>query len=153
MGECLLARRALNPEQLNELLDTQRSQRRKRPLGELAQRVYDVDPKQIEAAWADHYVSMGMEVDVEAEPVDRGLLRRITARQAHQFQMLPLRIEAGHVVLATTAERLARAVTFAHRRFTDPPLALIAEPEALNRRLHELYPFGRYPQPRLRLVR
>jgi len=65
---------------------------------------------------------------------------RLGRRAAWQLRLLPLRREDGLLIVATTADRLARAATWAGRRIGEPVHLVIADREALHRGLARAYP-------------
>src|SRR5690606_7569558 len=80
-----------------------------RPFGDLAERLYDIEPKLVEDAWVEQYIRISGIVDLGEQQIDEQCLRRLNQRQAWQFHMLPLHREDDELHIATTAERLVRA--------------------------------------------
>lgn len=139
IGEILKEHGELSEVQVASVLLLQRESGR--PFGELAQRMFGVGPKAIERAWVQQYKGYATEVDLDAQAVDRRAVALLHRRQAWQLQVLPLRFERHEIVIATTAEQLARVVTYAWRRFPDPVHVLLAQPDQLERHLQQHYPW------------
>ena len=138
IGEILIEQGVLSERQVRHILTVQRSV--SRPFGDLAERLYGVDPRAIEDAWVEQYVQFAGRVDLTEIEADAKCLREINRRQAWQFHMLPLGREDDHLNIATTAEGLVRAVNFASRKFNEPVYFMIAEKGQLREFLMKHYP-------------
>ena len=71
--------------------------------------------------------SIRSRVDPTAEAICKDALLAVSRRQAWQFRVMPLRFEDGELIVATTAEHLARALRFASRCLAVPCYFVIAE--------------------------
>ena len=139
IGQVLIDQGVLNEQQVFEICQAQK--RRHLPFGVLAERMFDVTLESIEHAWVDQYHRYTGTLDLAAEHIDERVLPSIHRRQAWQFQLLPVRMEAhGELLVAASRERLARAVTFAASHFTCPCFFRIAAPEQLHAYLRKYYP-------------
>ena len=145
IGDLLVSRGFLSPEQVEVIVEHQ--QRTSKPFGELAERLFGVDPRDVEAAWVEQYLSDGTRVDLENERMDSDALSAVSRRQAWQFEIIPLRREDGHLMLATTAERLPRAVNFAWRSLGEPVYLVVAETEQFRASLARYYPWEAMQSP------
>ena len=112
-----------------------------RPFGELAQQMFGLDRGVIETAWVEQYRQYGTEIDLRTQLIDPDVMGVVTRRQAWQFLLLPLRREDDQLVLATTAGRLPRAVTFAWRRLGEPVHLLVVPQPQLEDYLQVHYPW------------
>ncbi len=139
MGELLVAAGLLTDQQVRDILAEQ--QRSGRPFGDLAERLFNVNPDAVEQAWVEQYLSLQTEVDLTTQEVDVEVLRVLNRRQAWQFRMLPLRRDDDELVMATCREKFVRAVNFAWRRMNDPVFFLIAQRPQLEEFLMEHYPW------------
>ncbi len=139
MGELLVQAGLLNEQQVQAILTEQKGSGR--PFGDLAERMYSINPDAVEQAWIEQYLSLGTEVDLDSQRIDVEVLRVLNRRQAWQFRMLPLRHEMGELVLATCRDKFARAVNFAWRRMNDPVFFLIAQRPQLESFLMTHYPW------------
>ncbi len=138
IGQLLVERGVLTEKQVQHIVQVQRASHR--PFGDLAERLYGVNPEAIEDAWVQQYVSLSGVVDLSIEAVDPRCLKLINRRQAWQFSFLPIYRDDQHLNVATDAEHLIRSVNFATRRLDEPVCFLIARREQLRDYLMTHYP-------------
>ena len=130
IGEMLVSAGLLTVEQTEEIL--RRQQSHPEPFGLLAQRMYGLDPQQIEDVWTETTIRMGEIVRPDAAEIDANVLDLVTRRQAWQFRFLPIRLEGdGTLLAATTKQHLSRAVRFATRVLDRPCSFLMTDVEYL----------------------
>lgn len=113
LGDVLVRHGAISQTQRDELVEQQ--SRSGRPTGLLAEELFDVPATEVERAWAAQYAAMAERVgaaDIKPEARVREL---ISARQAWQFRVLPMKIERGALVVLTSEKHLIRAHKFAFR--------------------------------------
>ena len=139
IGEILVAQNVLDASQVAHILEQQR--RLGRPFGDLAERLYNVGPEQVEKAWVEQYVCYGTEINLDEQQIDDDALRVLSCRQAWQFRTLPLSREDGELKAATCRDRLQRAVNFAWRRFDEPVYFVIADRVQLEQHLMQHFPW------------
>lgn len=138
IGEMLVSAGLLTVEQTEEIL--RRQQSHPEPFGLLAQRMYGLDPQQIEDVWTETTIRMGEIVRPDAAEIDANVLDLVTRRQAWQFRFLPIRLEGdGTLLAATTKQHLSRAVRFATRVLDRPCSFLMTDVEYLAAMLEEYY--------------
>lgn len=140
LGELMVARGLLTQGQVDLILREQ--QQRKRPFGVLAEEMFGVDPKDVEGAWVAQYAAIAPLIDPRSEPISAEALMMVSARQAWQFRVLPLRFDDDELVVCTTPAHLTRAVNFVYRRLKTPSYFVLAEPDALGEALVLLYPMA-----------
>jgi type II secretion system (T2SS) protein E len=139
IGEILIEQGVLTEQQVFEVLQAQKQQRM--PFGVLAERMFDVTLHSIESAWVEQYHRFTGTIDLDHEKFDNEALRVLNRRQAWQFELLPIRTEPdGELLMAASANRLARAVTFAANRIDRAVYFRIAEQEQLREFLQQHYP-------------
>lgn len=138
LGELLVERGVLTEVQRDVILEHQRASGR--PFGELAERLYGVNPRTVEEAWAHQYATLATWVDPRTETVEPEASALVSRRQAWQFRILPLRIRGDEVVACTTAEHLVRALRFAGWRIDRLCSFVLAEPAALGEALMRHHP-------------
>ncbi|MBC7784133.1 MAG: hypothetical protein H7144_09855 [Burkholderiales bacterium] len=138
IGEILIEQGILSAEQVSHILKVQRSVTR--PFGDLAERLYGIDPKAVEDAWVEQYVRWAPPVDLSEIEADKQVLRLINRRQAWQFHIAPLGRDTENISIATTAERLVRAVNFAAEKFSQPVSFVLADKKQLREFLMKHYP-------------
>jgi hypothetical protein len=139
IGELLVTQGVLTQEQVQEILAEQKAT--SRPFGDIAEKLFGVDPKAVEKAWLDQYLGYNAKVNLAKQCVVPEALGALSRRQAWQFRILPLYHEHGHLVAATTSEHLRRAVNFAWSTLNQPTCFLIADGEELLEQLTKHYPW------------
>jgi len=145
IGEILVERGVLSEQQVFEIVNAQK--RFRLPFGVLAERMFDVTLATIEDAWVEQYHRFTGTIDLSSVRVDEAALRKINRRQAWQFQILPVGHQAtGELLMAASASRLARAVTFATNRLDDVVFFRIAENRQLQMFLQKHYPMPEVTQ-------
>lgn len=138
IGQLLVEQGVLSDKQVDHILKIQKVSHR--PFGDLAERLYGIDPKAIEDAWVEQYLRTVGVVDLEDQEIETEALRVINRRQAWQFHMLPMNRQEENLNLATSAESLVRAVNFSTRKIDEPVYFLIAERQQLREFLMKHYP-------------
>ena len=139
IGEILVEQGILSEQQVFEVLEAQKQHRM--PFGVLAERMFDVTLHSIENAWVEQYHRFTGTIDLSTEKFDHEALRVLNRRQAWQFELLPIRTEPdGEMLMAASANRLARAVTFAANRIDRAVYFRIAEQAQLRDFLQQHYP-------------
>lgn len=139
IGQILVEQGVLNDQQVFEIIEAQRKHHL--PFGVLAERMFEVTIQSIEKAWVEQYLRTTGTLDLDQVQVDTEALKLINRRQAWQFEILPLRIEStGELLAAASANRLARAVTFAAKRLKPVVYFRIARSRQLRDFLLKHYP-------------
>jgi hypothetical protein len=138
IGQLLVEQGVLTAEQVAHILKVQKASHR--PFGDLAERLYGINPQAIEDAWVEQYTRTVGVVDLDDVHFDEDCLRLINRRQAWQFHVLPTQRDGEHLHVATDAESLVRAVNFSSRRIDEAVYLLVAEREQLREFLMKHYP-------------
>jgi hypothetical protein len=128
----------MNAGQVDRVLREQN--RTGEPFGVLCERLYEVDPRAVEAAWGEQYARLTMRVDPRNEHCDPMALGLLDRRQAWQFGCLPMRWDGHEVVIATTESQLVRAHKFCCHTIDHPVFMVLCEPEDLQYALDRWYP-------------
>ncbi len=142
IGQLLIEQGVLTPEQVQHVLKIQKMSHR--PFGDLAERLYGINPRAIEDAWVEQYVRVAGVVDLNQQRIDEQCLRQINRRQAWQFHMLPINREEDNLNVATSAQDLVRAVNFSCKKLDEPVYFMIAERMQLREFLMKHYPVPQY---------
>jgi hypothetical protein len=142
IGQLLIEQGVLSAEQVEHVLKVQRASHR--PFGDLAERLFGIEPKAVEDAWVEQYLRAVGTIDLNDQKIDVAALRMLNRRQAWQFHMLPLAKEGAELSAATSKENLVRAVNFGARKLDDPVYFLIAERQQLREFLMRHYPVPEY---------
>lgn len=143
IGQLLMEQGVLTEHQVQHILKVQKTSHR--PFGDLAERLYGINPKAIEDAWVEQYLRIAGVVDLKDQKVETEALRVLNRRQAWQFHTLPLhRDEQLDMNMATSKENLVRAVNFTVRKIDEPVNFLIAERKQLREFLMKHYPVPQF---------
>lgn len=142
IGELLVEQGVLTRQQVKQILQVQKLSHR--PFGDLAERLFGIDPKAVEDAWVEQYLRMAGVIDLEQQKIDSDCLRLLSRRQTWQFHLLPLRRDRDAIRMATDAESLVRSVNFATRSIDEPVYFLIAERQQLREFLMKHYPVPQF---------
>ena len=142
IGQLLVEQGVLTEQQVRHILKVQKLSHR--PFGDLAERLFGIEPQAVEDAWVEQYLRTVGTVDLNDVELDTEYLRLLNRRQAWQFHLLPLRRDGDAVQMATTADNLVRSVNFASRRIDEPVHFLIAERQQLREFLMTHYPVPEY---------
>ncbi len=138
IGQLLVEQGALTQGQVDHILKIQKVSHR--PFGDLAERLFGINPKAVEDAWVEQYTRAVGLVDLNDQAVEEDCLRLLNRRQAWQFHTLPVNREDEYLNIATTPDNLVRAVNFATRTIDEPISFLLAEREQLREFLLKHYP-------------
>jgi hypothetical protein len=142
IGELLVEQGVLNREQVGHILKVQKMSHR--PFGDLAERLYGIDPKAVEDAWVEQYIRTAGVIDLEDQEVETECLRLLNRRQAWQFHLLPLNRKTETLSIATSPENLVRSVNFVTRALEEPVHFLLAEHQQLREFLMKHYPVPQF---------
>jgi hypothetical protein len=138
IGQLLIEQGVLTPAQVEQIIAAQQTNHR--PFGDLAERLFGIDPRAVEDAWVEQYIRTTGVVDLERIKIEADALRVLNRRQAWQFHLLPLHRDENNLNMATSSDDLIRSVNFAVRKLDDPIYFLIAEREQLREFLMKHYP-------------
>ena len=139
MGQLLIEQGVLTEAQVQHILQVQKHSHR--PFGDLAERLYGINPRAVEDAWVEQYVRTTGVVDLDEQEIETEALRLLNRRQAWQFHVLPMhRDQQMDLSMATSRENLVRAVNFTVRKIDEPVNFVIAERAQLREFLMKHYP-------------
>ena len=138
IGQLLIEQGVLSEKQVAHILKVQKISHR--PFGDLAERLYGIDPKAVEDAWVEQYLRTVGVVDLEDQRIETEALRQLNRRQAWQFHVLPMNRQNENLNMATSKENLVRAVNFSARKLDEPVYFLLAERAQLREFLMKHYP-------------
>lgn len=141
IGQLLVEQGVLSQAQVDHVLKVQKMSHR--PFGDLAERLYGIQPQAIEDAWVEQYLRIAGVVDLKEQEIETECLRVLNRRQAWQFHMLPMNREEN-LNMATSAKDLVRAVNFSGKALDEPIHFLIAERTQLREFLMKHYPVPNY---------
>ena len=75
IGELLIEAGVLNAKQVTHILRVQKESHR--PFGDLAERLYGINPRAVEDAWVEQYIRTAGTVDLDDVEIDAECLRLI----------------------------------------------------------------------------
>jgi hypothetical protein len=101
IGQLLIEQGVLTPEQVQHILNVQRESHR--PFGDLAERLFGINPRAVEDAWVEQYVRTVGTTDLDNVEIETECLRLLNRRQAWQFHVLPTNREEDALNLATSS--------------------------------------------------
>ena len=142
IGQILIEQGVLTEAQVRHILQVQKVSNR--PFGDLAERLFGIDPRAVEDAWVEQYIRVTGVVDLSEQEIDTDCLRVLNRRQAWQCHLLPMHRDEQSLSMATSAEDLVRSVNFATRTIQEPVHFLIAEREQLRTFLMRYYPVPQF---------
>lgn len=142
IGQLLIEQGVLSQIQVDHILKVQKMSHR--PFGDLAERLYGINPRAVEDAWVEQYIRVAGIVDLKEQEVETECLRALNRRQAWQFHLLPLNRQNAGMSVATSAKDLIRAVNFSGKKINEPVHFLIAERKQLREFLMKHYPVPSY---------
>ena len=104
IGQLLVEQGVLSDVQVQKILEAQKESRR--PFGDIAERMFGIDPRAVEDAWVEQYLRIAGVVDLKDVKIETECLRKLNRRQAWQFHLLPTNREHDSLNLATSPEDL-----------------------------------------------
>jgi len=137
IGQLLVQQGVLTQKQVEHILRVQKMSHR--PFGDLAERLFGINPQAVEDAWVQQYVRVAGTIDLDEQKIDEQCLRVINRRQAWQFHLLPMN-RSENLNAATSADDLVRAVNFSAHKLDEPVYFQIAERQQLKDFLMKHYP-------------
>lgn len=137
IGEMLVRMKVLTTDEVEAVLAEQATSHE--PFGVIAERLCGVPIDTIERAWIEQTQLRATDFDPSRGIEDDARLL-VVRRQAWQFGIVPLRLDDGYLVAATSQRLLPRAVRFATRVLGIPVQFEIACDDTLAQLLTLQYP-------------
>jgi len=138
LGDVLVHRGVMNAGQVDRVMAEQ--DRTGEPFGVLCERLYNVHPNDVEAAWGEQYARLTMRIDPASEAFDSAVIGLVDRRQAWQFGCLPVRWDGREIMVVTSEANLVRAHRFCTRGIPHAVFIVLCEQEDLERALQRWYP-------------
>lgn len=147
--DILVERGVITESQRDRALLLQQS--RARPIGAILEESLGVDPRAVEQAWAQQMAEVTQRVDPHDLCPTPEALASVSARQAWQFGLMPVRFESvarvRTLVACSSPRLLPRAMRFVLRRLRCGCQFLLADESELGLALQRNYPMpGLGPQ-------
>lgn len=145
IGQILVEHELLTQQQVTTALRVQQAEPQQRPLGVIAADLFDVDAEAITDALAEQAARRSPPARLARERFDDSCLALIDAEEAWDHLVLPLRMERGTLVCATTYGTLPTAMRLLQRRVYLPFRFVIAEIGPLEGFIAERYSYEGVP--------
>ena len=140
LGDFLVKQGVLTKAQRDAIVAEQETTHR--PFGWLAERMFNVDPSEVERAWAWQYEAIAQTMDPLKQRVNQDALALITRRQAWQFDVLPIKFSGDELVVCTTRSNLARGLRFLNWSVNHACSMAITDEDRLREALATHYPMA-----------
>ncbi|MEM9416118.1 MAG: hypothetical protein AAGA29_11685 [Planctomycetota bacterium] len=108
IGQIMIERGVLTAEQVDQVLASQAE--RYAPFGKLTETMFGIDEHTVNEAVADQVAGRTPFTKLCKERFDPEVLSLFTAREAWDTLVLPIRMEDGELLCATTVETLSSAI-------------------------------------------
>ena len=139
IGHILIEQGVLTPDQVARALAAQAE--REAPLGRVAEQLFDIERTVVIEALAEQVVMRAPDASLATEQFDEQCLRMISAKQAWDNLILPIRWEDGELLCATTVETLPGAIELLQQKLDCPFHFVIAEMRPLEEFIASLYAY------------
>lgn len=139
IGSILIEQGVLTQNQIDRALQVQAE--REAPLGRIAEQLFDVKRGVIIEALAEQTVMRAPDASLATETFDAQCLRMISAKEAWDNLVLPIRWEGGELLCATTVETLPGAIELLQQKLDCPFHFAIAEMRPLEEFIASLYAY------------
>ncbi|MFK7789411.1 MAG: hypothetical protein AB8C95_07990 [Phycisphaeraceae bacterium] len=139
IGNILIDQGVLTQNQVDRALQAQAE--REAPLGRIAEQLFDIERSVVIEALAEQVVMRAPDASLATEQFDPQCLRMISAKQAWDSLILPIRWEHGELLCATTVETLPGAIELLQQILDCPFHFAIAEMRPLEEFIASLYAY------------
>jgi hypothetical protein len=130
IGAILVERGVMKQKQVDAVLQEQ--QRQRKPFGKLANHMFGIPEREVHKAWAAQTGRFCDHVDLACEPSDENLIHLLTAREAWLIRALPLRVEQGELIVASTVVDLPEAMGLLRQKVRWPIRFVVADRKQLE---------------------
>lgn len=139
IGHILVEQGVLTTNQVARALEVQAE--REAPLGRIAEQLFDIERSAVIEALAEQIVMRAPQASLATETFDAQCLRMISAKEAWDSLILPIRWEGGELLCATTVETLPGAIELLQQKLDCPFHFSIAEMRPLEEFIASLYAY------------
>lgn len=139
IGQIMIEQGVLDAEQVGQVLANQRE--REQPFGRIAQDLFGISEVCVLTALAEQVALRSPEASLATEHFDPQALRLISAKDAWDQLVLPIRWEDGELLCATTEETLPAAIAMLSAQLDCPFHFAIAEMRPLEEFIANLYAY------------
>lgn len=139
IGQIMIEQNVLTQEQVDRLLADQLEA--DKPFGQLAETMYGIDEHQVHQALADQIAYRAPQIKLCQETFEPDVLAVITAREAWDTLVLPIRVEDGELLCATTVETLPAAIELLSEKLDRPYRFALAEMRPIEEFIANMYAY------------
>jgi hypothetical protein len=139
IGHILIDQGVLTSQQVDRALREQTES--EAPLGRVAEQLFDIERSVVIEALAEQVVMRSADASLATEQFDEQCLRMISAKEAWDSLILPIRWEDGELLCATTVETLPGAIELLQQKLDCPFHFVIAEIRPLEEFIASLYAY------------
>jgi len=140
IGQIMIQQGVLDAQQVEQVLSRQRE--REQPFGRIAQDLFGISEMSVLQALAEQVAQRSPEASLATERFDPQVLRLISAKDAWDLLILPIRWDDdGELLVATTEETLPAAIELLSARLDCPFHFAIAEMRPLEEFIANLYAY------------
>lgn len=139
IGNILVEQGVLTTTQVARALEVQAT--REAPLGRIAEQLFDIERSAVIEALAEQIVMRSPDASLATERFDEQCQRMISAKEAWDNLILPIRWEDGELLCATTVETLPGAIELLQQKLDCPFHFAIAEMRPLEEFIASLYAY------------
>jgi len=139
IGQIMIDLHLLDPTQVEQLITLQAAD--PRPLGQIASEQFGLERQRVCEALAAQMLADCPRTNLTRETFDPNCLYLLRAEEAWQAMVLPMRVEDGALLCATTAETLDRAISLMQQRTHTPYRFLIVPIRQLEQYVCQLYDY------------
>ena len=139
IGQILIEQGTLNQEQVDQVLASQAE--RAVPFGRLAETMFGIDEHAIHQALADQIARRAPYIKLCREEFDPDVLLLLTAREAWDTLVLPIRREDGELLCATTVETLSSAIQLLQEKLDEPYHFALVEMRPIEEFIASMYAY------------
>ncbi|MHB1157488.1 MAG: GspE/PulE/PilB domain-containing protein [Phycisphaerales bacterium] len=145
IGMLLVQRGAMTHDQVERVLARQQTEHL--PFGKLAKQMFNLNDRAIAHAWAEQVGHLCRHVDLACEPNDPSMLTLLKPAEAFTRRALPLRLDAGALLVATTITDLPEAAVLLGMRTQRPIEFVLADHRQLEHFILRRYEPADQPTP------
>ena len=139
IGQILVEQGVLTPQQVTQALAAQAE--RETPLGRIAEQLFGIQRSAVIEALAEQVAMRAPEASLASEEYDPQCLRMISAKDAWDRLLLPIRWDRGELLCATTVETLPAAIELLQQKLDCTYHFVIAEMRPLEEFIASLYSY------------
>ena len=139
IGQIMIELSILSQEQVDQVLATQSEQ--PAPFGHVAEKMFGIGERAIHLALADQVARRAPLATLCQETFDPKALQLLSAREAWDTLVLPIRWEDGVLLCATTVETLTSAIDLLQRKYDQPYRFTLAEMRPIEEFIASMYAY------------